>query len=793
VTGVQDQLLQGFYLDDLLVEPLTGSVCGPGVSGHLPSKAVEVLQCLANNAGALVSRDILLREVWGEGSGSQEALSHAVSEIRHTLGDHHDHPHFIQTVPTRGYRLLIKPRIASADEVAAAAAENASETDGAAFLKSLLQRGVLQTGAAFLVVGWVLIQVVDATGRTIGLPDWANPFITYVVIAGLPIALLLAWFFEFAEGRFYLDRGKESPTVRMGLERNYLGVFAAFGVAALGAAVYQVTAGFEVPGIGVDFSAELDAAPIPIEPNSIAVLPLLNIGGSEESRIFSEGLAEDVLDRLAKIPGLLVSSRGDSWSLPKNASSEQVRQRLRVAYFVAGSIRLADDNLRVVVQMIDSATGFHRVSRIFEKHLEDYAEIQKEITNLIVANLRVALPETELTLTPDFESADVDAYVLYRRGKDLLHRPQTLATLEESAGYFEQSLELDPGYAAAHAGLCQTYAVSYAISDESRFIADAETACSAALAANPNLYMVYSALGELYLEMGRDNEAEAAFLNALDTNAQDAQAMQGLALAYEKQQRFDEAEELLGRAILLQPGNWRTINTLGGFLFAGGRFREASAAYKQVVILDPENWQGHGNLGSALLMAGEFEAAGEALQRSVEIHPDGLYYSNLGIIYYYLGQFDESVAIHRKAVELPPNSSFDWINLGDALLYSSEPEKAPAAFQESVIIAKSDLAVNPRNVESLYGMAWASAMLGDPEKANELINRAKSIDPTNPYVHYFDALVKTAGGDFDEALQALQSAVDRGYPAIMLENEPHLADLKGSEQFSMIISASTPD
>lgn len=793
MTGVQDQLIQGFYLDDLLVEPLTGNVCGPGVSGHLPSKAVEVLQFLASNAGALVSRDILLSEVWGEGSGSHEALSHAVSEIRHTLGDHHDHPHFIQTVPTRGYRLLIEPRIARADEVAAAAAENTSEPDGAPFLQALLRRGVVQAGAAFLVVGWSLIQIVDATGATIGLPDWANPFITYVVIAGLPIALILAWFFEFAEGRFYLDRGKESPTVRMGLERNYLSVLAAFGIAALGATVYQVTAGFEVPGVGVAFSAELDATPIPIDPNSIAVLPLRNIGGSDEGRIFSEGLAEDVLDRLAKIPELRVSSRGDSWSLPMNASSEQVRQRLRVAYFVAGSIRLADDNLRVVVQMIDSANGFHRVSRTFEKKLEDYAEIQKEITSLIVANLRVALPETELTLTPVFDSADVDAYVLYRRGKDVLHRPQTLATLEESAGYFKQSLELDPGYAAAHAGLCQTYVDSYDISDESRFIADAETACSTALAANPNLYMVYSALGNLYLEMGRDIEAEAAFLNALDINTQDALAMQGLALAYEKQGRFDEAEELLGRAILLQPGNWRTINTLGGFLFAGGRFREAAIAYKQVSILDPENWQGHGNLGSALLMAGEFEAAAVALQRSVEIHPDGLYYSNLGIIYYYLGQFDESVAIHRKAVKLPPNSSFDWINLGDALLYSSEPDKAPAAFQESVVIAESDLAVNPRNVEALYGMAWASAMLGDSEKANELINRAKRIDPTNPYVHYFDALVKTAEGAFDEALLALQLAVDRGYPAIMLENEPHLVDLKGSEQFSTTISASTPD
>ena len=789
--GVQERFLHGFFLDELLVEPLTGNVSGPGASGHLPPKAAEVLQCLAAESGSLLSRETLLNEVWGEGKGSPEALSHAVSDIRHVLGDHHEDPHFIQTIPTRGYRLLVEPRAASAEDLKATT--TLSDTRKPPILKELVHRGVIQAGAAFLIVGWLLIQVIDLTGSNIGLPNWTMVFITYVVIVGFPLVLVLAWFFEFAEGKFYLDRGRESPTVTMGLERNYLIVVAAFAIAVLSVGFYQISVGFEVPGGETDFSVELDRTPILIEPNSIAVLPLLNIDGSAESQIFSDGLAEDVLDRLARIPGLFVSSRGDSWSLPMNASSEQVRQRLRVAYFVEGSIRLDGDDLRVVVQLIDSATGFHRVSRSFNRKLADYAEIQREMTDLIVANLRVALPETKLTLTPDFQTTDVDAYVLYRRGKEILERPQNLASLSSAAEYFEQALELDPDYAAAHAGLCQTYTDSFKFSDQANFIALANAACGAAIAASPNLHMVYSALGDLNMETGRIEGAETAFLKALDINSQDVQAMQGLALAYEGQERFDEAEELLNQTIVLQPGNWRSIDMLGKFLFAGGRYREAAIAYHQVVMLDQGNWQGHGNLGSALMMAGEFEAGAEALQRSLDIQPDPFYYSNLGIIYYYLGQFDKSVEIHRRAIAMPPNSSFDWINLGDALLFSSEADQAQEAYRNAVVIAQSDLEVNPRNAESLYGMAWATAMLGDMDAAERFIDRAKSIDSTNPLVQYYDALLKTARKDYGAALTALRIAVDSGYPAIMLENEPHLLDLRGSEQFLSIISAPRKD
>lgn len=783
---MRNELLDGFRLRDKRIEPLTGTVRGENKDSHLPSKCVEVLLYLAKNPRKLVSREELLENVWGDAAASQESLSHTISEIRHALGDHTDHPEFIQTIPKRGYRLLVEPElVARADETAG----NSEESERSTLIGNLMDRGVIQASAAFALVGWVLIQVADAVVPIVGLPNWTISFVTYTVIAGFPVVVLFAWFFEYAEGRFYLDRGKASPTITTGIAKNYLTMLAAYVITSMGMLIYQYVIGFEVPPEPDTASIEITESEIFVEPNSIAVLRFMNIDGSEKTDVFSYGLAEDVLDRLAKIPGLLVSARGDAWSLPINSSSGEVRARLRVAYYLEGSVRLIGDELRVVVQLIDTETGFHVDSRSFDRKLDDFMEVQNEITNLAVANLRVVLPEeTQMLLASTYPGTDVDAYVLYRHGKELFDTPQNERTLSDVVKLYQQALQVDPEYAAAHAGLCITYATTYEITSDAQYIGLAEKACAAALAANPNLYMVYTALGDLYLLSGRDTDGETAYLRALDINSQDVQTMQGLARAFQRQQRLDEAEDLLNQAIHLQPGNWSSINALGGFLFASGRYSEAAEAYRQVVLLDPDNWQGHGNLGSSLLMVGDFEIAANALRRALEIEADPAYSSNLGIIYYYLGQFDEAVAIHRKVVEQYPDSNLDWLNLGDALSFSSESDLAENAYRTSANLSENLLAVNPTDSGTLYRLAWASAMLGEKDYAGELIARSEKIAPNNPYVHYYGGLMKSVENDYEAAIDDIRRAVETGYPVKMLAAEPFLLEYRDSEAFVELIS-----
>jgi len=785
---VSSDLLRGFHLQELLIEPLKGQVSSAAGSAHLQPKAMDLLVYLARHHSELLTRDELIAHVWGAGGASQEALSHAVGEIRHALGDRAADPHFIQTAPKLGYRLLVAP---SALETHSEPASDdvGSDDELPQLWTALMKHGVVQAALAYLFFGWLMIQVADATFETLGLPLWSIPFVTFVVVGGFPLVVFLAWFIEVAGGRIFIDRGRQSGRFFRGLERNYLTIVAAYGIAAIAAGTYQYTVGFSTPTSQADIPEVVATVELPVHPNSIAVLQFLNIDGGETTQIFSDGLGEDVLDHLAALPGILVSSRGDSWSLPPNASSEIVRRRLRVAYFVEGSIRMVGDKIRIVVQLIDSQTGFHILSRNFERELNDYMGVQKEITSLIVANLRIVLPEdTQFPVASTNDDAGVDAYVLYRRGKDLLNQPHTADTLERAIGFFDEALSLDSGYAAAHAGLCQAYVESYDFGSDIRFIDLAESACATALSAAPQLHVVYAALGDLYKQTGRYAMGQAAYEEALEINAQYVPAMHGLSLIYENQKRFDEAEALLVQAIELQPGNWRSMNSLGGFLFASGRYDEAADAYRMIALLDPDNWQGLGNLGSALLMSGDFSEAATALQRSIEIELDQTNLSNLAIIYYYLGRFDQSVAIHRDSVERSPDSDVAWLNLADSLLFSNESERAVPAYQKAAELSQKRLAVDPRDAMTLCRTAWATAMLGDIVRADKLMGRARKIAPNNPYVYYYDALLKTKDGQHQAALDALSIALVNGYPPVMLVAEPLLFDLRETERFSTLVS-----
>ncbi|MCZ6500285.1 MAG: winged helix-turn-helix domain-containing protein, partial [Gammaproteobacteria bacterium] len=208
---MRNALLHGFYLGDVLVEPLKGRVTGQGPPRHLPSKASEVLLHLASRSGELYTRQELLDSIWGDGHGSDEALGHAISELRHALDDHPDDPKYIQTVPTRGYRLVADVRLvdqATNNIAGTELLESAGSSRDSPMFYSLLRRGVVRAGLTYLVVGWLLLQVADVVvDRISWLPLWSATLMIYLVIGGFPVALLLAWFLEYAEGRWTMDTG----------------------------------------------------------------------------------------------------------------------------------------------------------------------------------------------------------------------------------------------------------------------------------------------------------------------------------------------------------------------------------------------------------------------------------------------------------------------------------------------------------------------------------------------------------------------------------------------------------
>jgi TolB-like protein/DNA-binding winged helix-turn-helix (wHTH) protein len=512
---VDTELLRGFYLGQFLVDPRQGQIIGAAGTTHLPPKAMEVLLRLAAKPGKLVTRQEFLDAVWGPGEGRPEALNHAISEIRHALDDHRDQPDFIQTLPKRGYRLLVDVTPASAHTGSVVlGTKDGPRMQELSLFENLRRRGVLETAIAYFVVGWLLIQIGDVVFDRLLLP-WVGTFVTLLVIAGFPIAILLSWFLEFRHGRAVPHELTPKELLDRRFSRTYVSVISALAAAGVLVFIYDRTIGLP--------QAE-DAAPQgileqmtlpPIQQNSIAVLPFLNIDGSEQTEIFANGLADDLINSLARIPGMLVSARGDSFTLEPNSASERVRKRLRVALYLEGSVQIESTIMRVIVQLIDSKTGFHIYSRTFDRPLSGYFEMRDEIAELTVSNVRVALPhESQLLPSALNEVSDINAYVLFRRGKEIYEQPHTIESLSNVIDYYDEALAIDPEYAAAHAGKCAAFVELYNISKESLDIDHAEAACTAALTTSPRLGVVYTALGMLYRKTNRNSEAEKAFGDA---------------------------------------------------------------------------------------------------------------------------------------------------------------------------------------------------------------------------------------------------------------------------------------
>jgi len=455
----------------------------------------------------------------------------------------------------------------------------------------------------------------------------------------------------------------------------------------------------------------------------------------------------------------------------------------------ASGVQFDGSAIRVVAQLIDSNTGFHLLSRDFDRDLDSYFEFRDEITSLIVSNLRPVLPPATrqapvvATTDPNF-----DVYFMYRKGIDASRSADSESRIEEALRWIDNALAVDPGFAAAHAGRCDAHVKAYVISKEAEHIDEAEASCARALTLNPNLDVVYGSLGELYSITGQFEKAESAYQSALAINPSNSIALMGLGEIYREIDRPADAEASLRQATGQHPGDWAPYNALGGFLFRSGRYDEAAEQYRKMVSLNSTNARGHRNLGTALSLIGNLEEAESAFRRALELDPNSPTYDKLGLLLYSRGKFSEAVEMFEQAIALRPRYLLLHSHLGDALSADGQPGLAADAYRNAQQLAIAALDVNPNDAFTQLDLAWICAALDDVDCAKELIESALASIPEDPFTHYTKALIDTRFGAVDEALRSLEHAVSLGYSAALLESDPNLATLRGEARWEQLVS-----
>ena len=375
---------------------------------------------------------------------------------------------------------------------------------------------------------------------------------------------------------------------------------------------------------------------------SIAVLPFVNMSGDAGNEYFAEGLSEELINLLVKIPELRVAARTSAFKFKgEKINVQEVAQKLNVAHVLEGSVRKSGNKVRITAQLIKAADGYHVWSETYDRTLDDIFVVQDEIAGAVVKALQVTLLGTALATRS--KPQDPEAYNLALQGRYFIDRGGK-EDLERSIDYFRQSRERDPGYAPAWAGLSQAYAwqADQAFVPVAEGYPRAREAAEKALALDPRLADAHLAMGWIHSYYDWDwAAADASFRRALELepgNAKALRAVGGQAMSFG---RWDEAIDALNKAIERDPLGPNNYHQLGLILEAVSRDTEAESAFRKAIQLDPGGAGRHVSIGLILLLQGKPEAALREMQQEKE---EIWRLSGLPLVYHALGRRSESDA-----------------------------------------------------------------------------------------------------------------------------------------------------
>jgi TolB-like protein/Tfp pilus assembly protein PilF len=449
------------------------------------------------------------------------------------------------------------------------------------FLTELKRRRVFRALIGYGIAAFAVLQVIEPVMHGLHWPDAVLQYVVVALATGFPIVVSLAWIFDVNVGGIEKTPAGSLRGARLAIVLIAIGAIAA----SPGLLYYFVLRGRSNAQVASTSSA-------PTGP-SIAVLPLANLSRDPEQDYFADGLTEELLDVLAKVPGLHVAARTSAFSFKgKNEDARTIAEKLNVTTLLEGSVRKAGDQVRITTQLINAADGYHLWSETYDRKLTDVFAVQDDIAQAVVAALKVKLLPGQALSSRAHRTSDPEVYRQYLVGRQFM-RLETQDGFSRAHHAYEKALALDPQFAPAVAGLAlaqfwvaDSAPTADAVAEgQKRAIALAEKS----VALDPELTEGYVARGFIRASIQWDwSGANADFERAMALSPENADAM------------LEYARNVL-----------RSL----------GRFREAIVAVRRATELDPLNARAWAALGSLYLATGESKLMRDALDRSLEVNP----------------------------------------------------------------------------------------------------------------------------------------------------------------------------
>ncbi len=699
------------------------------------------------------------------------------------------------------------------------------------FFSELRRRNVIRVGIAYVIVAWLILQVVDVVGPVLDLADSAAKLILFLLAIGLPVAVVLAWAYELTpEGlkkEKQVDRS-QSITTQTGRKLDFI------IIGVLAAAVIFFT---------IDKFVWVERAQVPTgvsdSKKSIAVLPFANRSALAEDIFFVDGVHDDILSQLSRIGSLKVISRTSVERFRDTEKSmQEIGQALGASSILEGAVQRAGDRVRINVQLIDTGTDEHLWADTYDRELTaaNIFAIQSEIATAIAEELRTTLSPDEQEGLAKVPTESLPALEAYFLGRERMGKGAS-GPLAEAEQYFRRAIELDPEFALAYVGLADTYFLHtiHTGLPKDEMIAKAEVAVNKALELDDRLSEAHSTLGLLRYSYDPES-AMTAFTRALELNPNNAAAHRlyssvlrdrgrledglvhskiaveldplshimnhSLAWTYLELGWYEKAMEQFKRNIALDPEFPWAYDGIGSiYRRVYGRLDKAVPWYEKVVEVDPGNANALVWLGLLVLDLGDIEKAEYWIDRAREIAPDGFdTHLAMHILHMNRGEDEQATDYAEKVLNAIPR---EWSGrvaaayLRDKDLddgrYLEARERYAMAFPELLDEDKPN--IESSNYGSAINLALVLSETGEQERANMLLNSSlvflEKIERLG-YQGFWVADVQAYAlqGKKAKALAALREAIDSGWRSLWwyyLERDKNMDSIRNEPEYQAML------
>jgi len=585
----------------------SGELQKQGRKIRLEGQPVQVLICLLENPGELVTREELHRKLWPADTfvNFEHGLNAAVKRLRQALNDAADNPRFVETLPRRGYRFIAPVQVVPAS-------------------------GEVSTVHAAGPVGEAIDrEAVDPPRKTVASERrrWPRAWKTSGVVLLVTLGFFLVWIFR---------PGTHPPAVI----------------------------------------------------RSLAVLPLENLSGDPAQDYFSDGMTDELITELGQISDLRVISRTSVMTFKgAHKSLPDIARDLNVDAVVEGTVLRSGNQVRITAQLILAAADKHLWAKSYEGDLRDTFALQSQVARSIAKEIRIELTPHEKAALENTRHVNAEAYEAYLKGRFFWNK-RTADGMRKAIDYFNQAVMKDPDYAAAYAGLADSYALAgdwqYGVLAPSEAYPKAKSAAIKAI-------VLDSTLGEAHISL-------AWCLDGFDWD-------------------WEAGGMEFTRGIDLSPGYATGHHWYGWHLAALGQHAEAVAELKKAESLDPLSLIISADLAEELLIAHRYDEAIKQSRKTMNMDPFfALAHYVLGEVFVEQHMYKEAVAELQKAIELSPGSTAFAANLAYAYAVSGKREKA--------VKMLNDLKNRPHEASNAPEIALVYVGLGQKDQAMAWLEKA---------------------------------------------------------------------